>query len=589
MDRRSFIGTLAGLTAPQSTWGGIHVENTSFFGLYQRNRSAGIPNFITEDYLLLSYSMLLENAITEFEQTISAMAYANLLEALSAPDAADLHSVLRSLLSGKKWLAEGAKPETVRGELARVQSAEKIERSELARQQLDYSQFRVRGKYAASPELSRYFQALRYGSAILFPARASQATGISGEDADALARQALALRSGLQAPKAAALYASMEGALAWLFGPADDLTLADLSKIPQGASPKAFRDAMAVSPRRPSILSVPMDVSLLEAGVTPTDAAQGWRLFPQRFSAESAAMQRLVYPEAGEYLGSAPPPTAGMIAGKLRKAFPSSFEIMSLLGSASAGEWLTEKDARNFAGYDAAAKRASLDLARGTGLGQDHLNLIRQWVSPKSPDSRTRLNSMLGFWTYQRYNGVLYNKESLTPIAKSMPLDRDTAWLAPAAPLYRELARLATQASTRLRNKPLAQFAVLAERSAALSVGGSAAKTGQDADFLNQLDDSLAALIGREDGPIVVSLHTDMNTNQVLHVGLGGSVEVAPRAELNARGARFSHYELTVPLEQRLTDKEWKRALSGAKGLQSVPISSTGWKSPEMVQYRSPR
>jgi len=45
---------------------GICLETPKgMFELYEQNRTQGIPNYITEDFILLSYAMILNETVTE--------------------------------------------------------------------------------------------------------------------------------------------------------------------------------------------------------------------------------------------------------------------------------------------------------------------------------------------------------------------------------------------------------------------------------------------------------------------------------------------------------------------------------------------
>src|SRR6266404_2602964 len=52
------------------------------FDLYDANRREGVPNYITEDFVLLSYSMIVESSITSMEQNLAYPQLQKLVKAL---------------------------------------------------------------------------------------------------------------------------------------------------------------------------------------------------------------------------------------------------------------------------------------------------------------------------------------------------------------------------------------------------------------------------------------------------------------------------------------------------------------------------
>ena len=90
--------------------------------------------------------------------------------------------------------------------------------------------------------------------------------------------------------------------------------------------------------------------------------------------------------------------------------------------------------------------------------------------------------------------------------------------------------------------------------------GGGFAK--EDIAFLNGLDRDLLQLIGREDEPIVVDVHTDLNSSQVLEEALNWGRSVThDLGGVKAIGALTNHYEFKHPMADRLTDASWHNML----------------------------
>ncbi len=598
------------------------------FELYEDNRRHGIPNYITEDFLALSYLMLLERTVERMEATRMAPAFRRLVESLAVavdrlpasdrPPAREIRDanrrfldVIRSLLdedprdAGAGGDAAPAPEDPVRAEVELVLAARGEALSPVVAQRLDYSQFRVRGRYTRNAELGRYFRAARYAGSVLFAVVASNATSITAEAADRLTAQALQLsRLIVEQDDVREAWEDLDRQADWWFGPADDLTAEDFVAVAGGSTPEAdqggrrrnarrqndlpelrrrlFEHARATG-RRPRIAGSIVDVDRLEAPLTALDVLTGWRLFPQRYSADSAALGRLVYDRVGSYLGDARPRSLGFAGGRPVKGLPSALELMALLGSRHAGSRLDATDERNFEGYAQAAEEARALLWEAQGLGGDHLALLRFWLAGSAaggparrpdvePDADARqTNTALAFWTYHRYVGLLYSKQSYSGVSKSfsLPPERTKAWLEPAAELYVRLARSAGELAARAGSEPCAAYARILERCISIAVAERAGLEldAGDVDFLNDLDHQLFRLIGRRDTPIVVDVHTDPASRQVVQEGIGWPqvVEKDLGQDLRARGTLFRHHELHQPISERLTDESWSRMLLAGK------------------------
>ena len=548
------------------------------FELYEANRKEGIPNYITEDFVLLAYSMAINEAMTLMEEESLAPAFQTYVETLgklSGKDAAskrnrDFLGVISALLSGGKiptWVSDST---VVKVELEKVLGGKGIARSDLVRQTLDYTQFQVRGKYTQSETLRRYFRAMRYANTVLFPVVVTRATDISDDDANALTEQALVLSALMKHADVADKRHSLESKLTALFGPSRDLRPEDYLKEKQEQT-HDLRDRLLKMARnegkQPLILSGIVKVKDLEEGLSAADALTGFRFIPQAFIPDAAAFQYLVYHEVGEYLGMGQPQTAGLIDGKRVKVFPSNLELMALLGSSEAALMLDATDERNYTGYDLAWKKARAVLHRSGGLVSNQLPIIQYWLTRGSkaiPDAVRRLKSCQALWTYQRYISQLYVKQSYTADAKSfqMLLPRETAYIAPAPELYLMLVlRVRQMQGTLGEYRQLNALSDLLYRCAeiGLQTAQGHLPTGDDASFLNELDKAFLELTEQKDMPIVVDVHTEPNSGQVLEEAIGYPKSVNYNiGETVARGALFTHYEFKHPMSDRLTDAAWQ-------------------------------
>ncbi len=566
-------------------------EPHGMFELYDDNRRRGIANYVTEDFLVLGYLMLLERTAQRMEAIRQVPAFGALIERLAAgldelPASEARHANERFLAVLSALFGAGdpepAPAAPVRAEVERVLAARGEAFSAIALQPLDYSQFQVRGHYRRSPELARYFRAARYAGAVLFAVQPSKATGITAQAADRLTAQAVQLsRLMIHRQDVREAWDELDRQAGWWFGPADDLELEDFAQVATASSlddpaelrRRLFERARSLG-RQPRILGAAVDLDRLEPSLSARDALTGWRLFPQRYTPESAALGLLIHDRVGTYLGTGRPAGLGFAGGRPVKALPSALELMALLGSSYAGTRLDATGERDYEGYAEAAEEARALLAEAAGLGGEHLSLLRFWLSAAGgaePGAARRTNTALAFWTYWRHLGLLYTKQSYGGVSKSfsLPPERAGAWLEPAAELYARLAGAAAELAERADCEPCDAYARILKRCVRVAVSERAGVEldRDDVDFLNDLDLQLFRLVGRRDRPIVVDVHSDPASRRVVQEAIGWPrvVEHDLGGGRPARGALFRHYELHQPINERLSDEAWSEMLSAGE------------------------
>ena len=123
------------------TGNGLAEQPTGMFQLYDQNKTDGIPNYITEDFILLSYGMMVNTAVTRMEETVFLPALNDLVEKMKnslqashtpAEQAClDFISVLAALLSGDA--GDVGRPEVL-AELNQIRNAEAMAVSSLMHQ-----------------------------------------------------------------------------------------------------------------------------------------------------------------------------------------------------------------------------------------------------------------------------------------------------------------------------------------------------------------------------------------------------------------------------------------------------------------------
>ena len=407
------------------------------------------------------------------------------------------------------------------------------------------------------------------------------------------------------------LHAEIEARLTYLFGPPDDLTGEDYLAVaqahPEAPVPeirKALLERAKETGRQPAILSGLVTVEDLEDGRRPEDVLTGWRFIPGRFTPDAAAFQKLVYESVEDYQGEGNPFTAARIEGRRVKGFPMGLELLALLGVEHAAGQLKAAGETDYKGYAEASAEARDILNRSLsspGLMSDMLGTIDFWLrDDASGADADRIGSALAYWTWGRYVTLLYTKQSYTASGKSgdlIPKDRPGAWLAPSPELYLHLAdgvrRLRDQlegsaadakalAAVRRDLRDVGDIFDRCRRIAAAAARRGVAPAGDDAAFLNDLDQRLAGLIGETDKPIVVDVHTEPTSGRVLEEAVGHPRTVTHAVgDHTARGARFTYYEFKYPMAERLTNDGWRLILNNPEALAELAHSPASAGAPE--------
>ncbi len=546
----------------------------SFYQLYEQNRTEGIANFITEDFWLLSYSLLRMNMLQRIEQQQLQPFLSKVLDDLNAAlptqpmDEADRANVDFLLVLMR---LDGHHPvqlsEIAEQEYLLIEQAQAIALSPLWGYRIDYSRFKPRGRYTDTSESQRYFKTMAYSGAVLFAVKASPATGISGKLADRLTQQAMRLSLILAENQS---YLELQRLLDWHMGQSEDLNIQAYQWLRQSGiqNLREQREALlhyAVRhEQQPQIIDAIVNVSALQQHESVADVLTGWRFLPQRFTVDHAIFQNLVFNRTGHYLISDQPKPFpfgyALSGGRAVKGYPSANELMALAGSKEAEDWLNTQDEKQFQGYDAASQQAKLLLDHAQGLNKVHWHMLENWFSSERL-YEYKLKTALGFWTWQRYIGLLYQKQSYTLSSKSAVFEqpRPSAKIAPAVQLYQDLLNLVKQHQLYDPAKEWQEFEQLLQQALLISeleLQNTPLNLQQNL-FLNNLDRELKSLTGN-DYPVIVDVHTNTDEGLVVEEATGFANMV-----LNgqARGARFSHYEFKQPITQRLTQSDWLRRL----------------------------
>jgi len=346
---------------------------------------------------------------------------------------------------------------------------------------------------------------------------------------------------------------------------------------------------------------------------TPEQADQclentrGFRLMGQRFIPDSYMFSNVVGAYTGVYLGDREPrPFTFVISGAGRpiRGFPRGLDVMALLGSDRARELLDELDDSNYERYDEAYKELE-DEFDSFNETEWNKNLYWSWLFALKPllkeygtgyptFMRTEawqdkeLTTALTSWTELRHDTILYAKQSYTMRETAIPIPTPekpvVGYVEPVPEFYNRLLALTRMTATGLDEMNVLDSAAryrlenletILERLVALSEKEleNEELTEEDYEFIENFGGELNEVISEVDEKakkttIIADVHTDGNTEQVLEEGVGyvDLVVVAYKVPdgriLIGAGPVMSYYEFKQPMQNRLTDEEWREMLS---------------------------
>ncbi len=472
----------------------------------------------------------------------------------------------------------------------------------LTNYQEDFSQYQPRSYYAGNPLLESYFRTLMWLGRITFLT----------ESPDDTLTGLLVLRALVNDADGYAAYERLSSLIDFLVGPVDDLSPADYTPLAQqvyGADLNlnafanvdnltAFLEAAADLPL-PRVNSIPVAVGAL----TPEELAQqtrGFRLFGQRFTFDGYAMQQLIYPEVGTVDKS--------------RTLPLGLDIPAMLGSDQAYALAAERGAADYANYD--QNLGDLRDEVSTITGSDWLqNLAGAWLWTLQPLAyhdpalippmlqtdawqRRELASLLGSWTQLKHATLLYAEQPMGGLGGGgfEPPVISYSRVEPNPQVFARIALISALLTQGLEERgylpesysytPMfslrdasQQLGILSSLLAEMARKELAGEpyTYQELYFLQEqfgqaywyIRYTLEVWITDppENTALVADVASNAASGEVLHVAIGTPdyiyvVTNTPYGLTLARGAVYSYYEFVSPIDERLTDDEWRALLA---------------------------
>ncbi len=577
------------------------VGYVSFSAAYESiQKDSGLPTFITSDSVLDAYHHIFEGVLIELETndlSEKARVMAERLMWASNAQVADLPD-------GKKDLARmnvvyfgvalrifdptATVPGYARADIETIiemiDSAQGVLNVPGFHQEEDFTQYKPRGHYTRSLELTRYFKGMMWFGRITFQGKY-----------DDEAQRAVLIAKALKEDKLAwNTYASMSNVIDFMVGQPDDLTVHEVLEAAEdvmGPLDESF-DALFDEAKLEELKAVLAELrppKINSDVTTPDEPVWGMRVFGQRYVPDSYIFQELVFSKVPDRL------------------MPTCLDVFAVMGSEEA--WNRE----DFDVYGPEFDSQLVSLNNEFDSYPDQVwtqTLYWSWLhSLKSlhestPDqegpgfmqtrawSAKELNAQAASWTQLTHDTLLYRKQSYTERIGRISTPSDIVYVEPVPLLYSRLGDTVVATQKGLEKLGMGSELVfdklelyggtleVLERVAIAEMEGKSPDP-DDISSLRRYYSTIGRLNEMADGEdtktiLVSDVHTDPNSGNCLQEGVGPVrliIVVIPTEHGNfaATGAVFEHYEFTQPMSDRLTDEQWTAMLEDGTAPEPAP------------------
>ncbi len=513
----------------------------TFGDAYYRIFNADLPEFITADSVLHAWHRSYQSMLSEIEELTLATLLEQVLTNMSAQlpatwqqygsgplrdsilDADYFLTVARSLWAGKEVanaLNVEGQPQQVADTLAAITNLVITDFPLFgAARNVDFSQFKIRGHYEASPRLGRYFQTMMWCGRIDL----RLATFEPNKEDDIRQLGAAVVMQYLLAQSGQFTNWSMLDAITLLFvGQTDSMTFAQLDDLLASAniqSPADVPDLLTLTNLQTRLLTGELGIQNIHSSVlySPFSPAQvklprSFTLTGQKFVPDSWVFSQVVFDRVLWYADD--PRT---IFGKVIRRKPSCLDVaFAVLDNRQAVPEIVRQinDTNGVPFRDGLPYQHNLLAARNTLQSQDPAawtnSIYTAWLDalrslsvpttdPNYPEAmRTRawamktLETQLASWTELRHDTLLYVKESYTePVLCGYP----AGFVEPIPGFWLNMQQLAHVTAGALSQLPLSgQVTVSNHTGFGTATFDLAAVRAQEVEFLNTFAGQMATL-----------------------------------------------------------------------------------------------
>jgi hypothetical protein len=580
-----------------------------FFDVYEMNRYNMFPNFVTVDSLMHTYhlyfSYLLKNIekeslsdklkIVSAEMLARSSAQYESLKGTDFEDAA-LRNVALFYVGAKLQdpsveapVSDSSFAEITDTEYNKIMEAAAIEPCLLTGLNEDYTQYKPRGYYDGDETLEAYFRAMMWYGRISFAL-----------DSEEMVKSAVLMSCALSQDDAD--YNSMYDVTSFFAGVSDDFTYGEMVQVLEGAYGK-IPDAEAVASDEAAFGKVmealkkaePPKINGIPVMENEENVIPSFRFMGQRFTIDAAIMQNLIYRAVEENPEGE------------RRYLPDALDTAAALGSEEAYKILDEQGDTKFKNYTDNLKvmqdtfdNSDMDLW-GASLYAGWLYTLRPlfekkgsgypWYMQNDEWNKKKLETFAGSYAELKHDTILYAKQVAAEMGggdDEMPDDR--GYVDPEPVIYSRFIDLSNKTSKGLEaagmlssaeKDDLALLSDMAKRLLDISEKElrNEALSDDDYEFIRGYGGNLEhfwAEVNAADGldlahsyqapcPVVADIATDPN-GSVLEVGSGKADTVFVVFPIDGElhvgsGSVYSFYQFTVPIDERMTDEEFRASL----------------------------
>jgi len=577
-----------------------------FFETYEFNRYSLTPNFVTVDSMMHSYHIYFSHLLKTLERerlseeikTLSETMYkvsCNQLDEVKGSefeDAAKRNVAFFGVgceLLGVKTDCPQEVNDIVKKELALIKSASGVDKSPLLNDYEDYTQYKPRGYYEGDENLEKYFRAMMWYGRIQFTQEK--------EDMD---RSALLMTLAIDE----AGFDKWEGIMSitsFFAGASDDLGYyeympvieavygksATLSQIAGDKDKWKEFHKLTAKLEQPRINSIP-----IEEG--EDNVILGYRFMGQRFTIDATIMQELIYSRVEEKSKNG------------RRMLPDVLDVPAALGSEEALNILEESGVTDYRNYSENMKNLRKEFNNDdssiwqASLYAGWLNTLRPLLTEKGKGYptfmqsqkwiRKTLETFAGSYTELKHDTILYAKQVLAEMGGGWEEEvDDRGYVEPEPLVYLRFAKLAQDTADGLEKygylksedkENLNNLSTLAKSLETISVkelnnelltdeeydlirdyGGQIehlwyevmrAESGEDYVSTDEYPAALVVDVATDPNGSVLELANDNPATIYVAVAVDGKIRIC-------RGSVYSFYQFEQPLDERLTDSDWRK------------------------------
>lgn len=580
---------------------------SEFFQIYEENRYSMIPNFVTVDSMMHTYHLYFSHLLKNVEREYLTDSVTQLSKRMLADSIAQYE-----VLKGSEWESAAARnvafftvgaklldentavnedvADVVQYELACIAQAGGIGESQITGDFEDYSQYTPRGYYEGDAALEAYFRAMMWYGRIHFT-----------QETEELNRSALLITKALgEDAEAYRLWESVYAVTSFFAGASDDLGVCEYAPVIGRAYGDAVTtedligDTEAFSEYCAMIRELPVPaINSLPIMDGDDNVIRGFRFMGQRFTIDAAIMQKLIYSDV-----------KANSEGE-KRMLPDVLDVPAALGSDMALRILEENGATDYEGYSEnmdmlrSALSEADDSLFSASLYAGWLNTLRPLLEEKGEGypafmqseewCKKNLECFAGSFTELKHDTVLYSKQVMAEMGGGMEEEPDDrGYVEPEPLVYERFRNLSLMTAQGLKKygmlsaadeENLARLSELADRLSVISVKELTEEplTDEEYELIKSYGGNIEhfwyeAIKGEDESEyisaqaypaaIVVDIATNPN-GAVLEIATGNpstiyvAVKVDGKIKL-ARGSVYTFYQFIQPIDNRLTDSEWR-------------------------------